>query len=446
MIKAEVGRKDLTGQLRFDYQLLFSFVVLTLLGILTIYSASRGAGSGRALEREHIRQIYWAIIGGILFILILFINYQRMSEFALAIYVVSILLLLLTLLLGRRVRGARSWLNVIGNLGFQPSELIKIGLIIVLATFLEKVGEEIRRLKNVILTLLIIFLPVGLILLQPDFGTALVYLPIGLVMIFFAGIRYTHLISLLIIFSIAISLPLLATYSKLTSDSAFAFFQILDDTTIVFTISLSFGLLAFIFFLIFNLTKKELMLKARNIFLIFFCGLFLSMLLGKGLRPYQRERLVVFIKPEIDPFGAGYNIIQSKIAVGAGGLFGKGLLRGTQSQLGFLPERSTDFIFSIFAEEWGFVGSLFLLAIYGLFIYRATLVIFNSKDRFGSLMASGLVGMFLFHIVVNIGMTIGIMPITGIPLPFLSYGGSFLLTSMIGTSILFNISMRRYVR
>ena len=156
--------------------------------------------------------------------------------------------------------------------------------------------------------------------------------------------------------------------------------------------------------------------------------------------------MIVFLKPSIDPFGAGYNIIQSKIAVGAGGLFGKGLLGGTQSQLGFLPERSTDFIFSIFSEEWGFMGAFFLLAIYALFLYRSIMIIHDAKDLFGSLLATGIVGMFLFHIIVNIGMTIGIMPITGIPLPFMSYGGSYLLTSIVATSILCNIEIRRYSR
>ncbi|MCK5093126.1 MAG: FtsW/RodA/SpoVE family cell cycle protein, partial [Spirochaetes bacterium] len=185
--------------------------------------------------------------------------------------------------------------------------------------------------------------------------------------------------------------------------------------------------------------------KATNIFLIFFAGLVFSALLGELMKPYQRERLVVFLKPTIDPFGSGYNIIQSKIAVGAGGLFGKGLMGGTQSQLGFLPEKSTDFIFSIFAEEWGFMGSFFLLAIFGLLIYRGIMIIYLTKDLFGNLVATGIVGMFLFHIIINIGMTIGVMPITGIPLPFMSYGGSFLLTCMAGVSILFNVEMRRNV-
>ena len=299
-------------------------------------------------------------------------------------------------------------------------------------------------MKNVIIALGICVIPMGLILLQPDFGTALVYLPICMIMLFFAGIKYTHLISLLIIFGIAVVLPLLATFSKLTHSGTLIFLQVLDDTKTVFLIALMFGLFSGIMFILYRITKKSLLYKASTVFLIFFTGLILAAPLGRFLKPYQKERLIVFLRPTIDPFGSGYNIIQSKIAVGAGGLFGRGLLGGTQSQLGFLPERSTDFIFSIYAEAWGFFGSLALLAVYGIFIYRGIMTIYNGRDRFSFLLAAGIMGMFLFHIIINVGMTIGIMPITGIPLPFLSYGGSFLLTCIVAVSILSNIELRRY--
>jgi rod shape determining protein RodA len=441
-----MSRREFPRELRFDYGLILSFIVLTVLGILTIYSAGRGTGATGSQESEHIKQIYWAVSGCVIFILLLFINYQKLGEYAIFIYIASLLLLGATLLIGKRVRGARSWITLFGGLGFQPSEFVKIGIIIVLARYLDRIGEEIKTLRQVLVSLVIVAVPLGLILLQPDFGTALVYIPIALTMLFFSGIRFTHLVSLLIIFGIAIVLPLLVTFSSLTGSESIAFFQTLDDTRTVLLVAAIFGALSFIFFILYKVTKKDIFFKATSIFLIFFAGLVLAALLGKFLKPYQRKRLIVFLKPTIDPYGAGYNIIQSKIAVGAGGLFGKGLLGGTQSQLGFLPERSTDFIFSIFAEEWGFVGSFFILVLYGVFIYRGIMVILTAKDRFGSLVASGIVGMFLFHIIINIGMTIGLMPITGIPLPFLSYGGSFLITSIVGASLLFNIESRRYVR
>lgn len=437
-------QRDLSLTKRIDYALLLSFITLTVLGILSIYSAKSPYRISQGEESQHIKQIYWAVSGIVIFILLLFVHYQKMGKYALSIYILCIILLLLTLLTGKRVRGARSWLTLFGGFGFQPSEFVKIGVIIALARYLEKTGVEIKRLKNLVFAMLIVGLPMILILLQPDFGTALVYIPIALVMLYFGGIKYSHLISLLIIFGIAAILPLLTTYVKLTHTDTHSFFTILEEGKVVFFIAILFGILSFITFLIYRLIRKDIIYKATIIFLIFFSGLLLSVLLNEGLKPYQKERLVVFLKPSIDPFGAGYNIIQSKIAVGAGGLFGKGLQGGTQSQLGFLPERSTDFIFSIFAEAWGFVGCVFLLGLYGLFIFRIFMILYNCRDSFAILVTAGILGMFLFHIIINIGMTVGIMPITGIPLPFLSYGGSFLITCIASVSILCNIEMRRY--
>jgi rod shape determining protein RodA len=433
-----MARKTSLATLKVDYALLISFLLLISVGILTIYSAGGGG------ENQHVRQMYWAATGMVIFILMLFVNYHRMGEYAFFIYIAGIVLLIMVLLIGKRVRGAKSWITIFGGFGFQPSEFVKIAVIVALARFLDRVGDDIRNLKNVIITLGIAFIPMALILLQPDFGTALVYLPICLIMLFFAGIKYTHFISLLIIFGIAVVLPLLTTFSKLTHSETFSFFQVLDDTRIVFFIALMFGFLSGIMYLLYRITNKAHLYKACTIFLIFFAGLILAAPLGRFLKPYQKERLVVFLRPSIDPFGSGYNIIQSKIAVGAGGMVGKGLLGGTQSQLGFLPERSTDFIFSIFAEEWGFIGSLALIAVYSVFVYRGIMIIYNSRDRFSCLLAAGIMGMLLFHIIINIGMTIGIMPITGIPLPFLSYGGSFLLTCIVAISLLTNIELRRY--
>jgi rod shape determining protein RodA len=438
--------KGYARELKIDYLLIVSLLVLVTIGIVTIYSAGTGSAEGGGLENQYLRQIYWALSGIVIFILILFINFHKVDEYATFIYGTGILLLLMTLLIGKRVRGAKSWIILFGGLGFQPSEFVKIAVIIALARFLERIGDDIRYLKNVIIALAIGLIPAGLILLQPDFGTALVYIPICLVMLFFAGIRYMHLLSLLIILAIAVSLPLLTTFGRLTKFGSFSFLEVLDDTKIVFLIAMIFGFLSFVMFALHRITKKPMLYKAMSVFLIFFFGLILAAPLGRFLKPYQKERLIVFLKPSIDPFGAGYNIIQSKIAVGAGGVYGRGLMGGTQSQLGFLPERSTDFIFSIFAEEWGFFGALILLAFYGIFIYRGIVTMYKSRDRFGSLLTSGLVGMFLFHILVNIGMTIGVMPITGIPLPFLSYGGSFLITCMAGTAVIMNIEMRKYVR
>jgi rod shape determining protein RodA len=437
-------KKGLAGSIKIDYILLISFIILTCVGILTIYSASVRTQEGKVQDNQYARQIYWAITGVVIFVLILFVDYHKMGEYAFLIYAFFTLMLLLTFIIGKRVRGAKSWIPIAGSLGFQPSEFMKIAVIVTLARFLDRIGEEIKRLRYVVLSFVVALFPAGLILLQPDFGTALVYIPICLVMLYFAGIRYIHLISVLIIFAIAGILPLFTTFSRLTHSGSLAFIQLLDDTKLVTLIALLFGALSFVMFVLHRITKRPLLYKAMNIFFIFFAGLIIAAFLGKFMKPYQKERLIVFLKPTIDPFGSGYNIIQSKIAVGAGGFVGKGLLGGTQSQLGFLPERTTDFIFSIFAEAWGFLGSLILLALYALFLYRNITVIYEARDKFSLLLASGITGMFLFHIIVNLGMTIGIMPITGIPLPFMSYGGSFLLTCFAGVGILMNIEMRRY--
>ena len=436
-----MGQTAYQKEFRFDYGLLLSFIVLSVLGILTIYSTGTG-GTGSTGGSEYIKQIYWAVSGLVLFILLLFINYQKLGEYAIFIYIGCLLLLALTLAIGTRVRGAKSWITLFGGLGFQPSEFVKIGVIIVLARYLDRIGEEIKSLRHVCISLAIVLLPMGLILLQPDFGTALVYIPIALTMLFFSGMKYTHLISILIILGIAVALPLLVTFSSLTGSDSVSFIRTLDDTKSVLFVASVFGALSFVFFVLYKVTKKDIFFKAMSIFLIFFAGLVLAALLGRFLKPYQRKRLIVFLKPSIDPYGSGYNIIQSKIAVGAGGLFGKGLFGGTQSQLGFLPERSTDFIFSIFAEEWGFVGSFFIIALYGIFVFRGIMIILGAKDRFGSLVAAGLMGMFLFHIVINVGMTIGIMPITGVPLPLMSYGGSSVLVTLMALGVMQSIYAR----
>jgi rod shape determining protein RodA len=174
-------------------------------------------------------------------------------------------------------------------------------------------------------------------------------------------------------------------------------------------------------------------------------GLFFSVFIQKYLKVYQKRRILVFLNPDLDPHGSGYNIIQSKIAVGAGRFIGKGFLKGSQSQLGFLPEKSSDFIFSVFAEEWGFVGAIILLCLLAIVVYRGIQITFESKDKFGALLGSGIVTIFFFHILINIGMVLGIMPVTGLPLSFVSYGGSNLLMSMIAVGILINIRMRKFV-
>ena len=174
-------------------------------------------------------------------------------------------------------------------------------------------------------------------------------------------------------------------------------------------------------------------------------GLLFSVIIHNYLKVYQKRRILVFLNPDLDPLGSGYNIIQSKIAAGSGGFFGKGFLNGSQAQLGFLPEKTSDFIFSVVAEEWGFVGSLLIIVLLAVIIFRGIQIALESKDKFGALVASGITSIFFYHIIINIGMAIGIMPVTGLPLCFISYGGSNLIMSMVAIGILINIRMRKFV-
>jgi rod shape determining protein RodA len=192
------------------------------------------------------------------------------------------------------------------------------------------------------------------------------------------------------------------------------------------------------------LVKKEL----RNIYIpgsVISLGLLFSVIIQKFFHDYQKKRILVFLNPDLDPHGSGYNIIQSKIAIGSGGFIGKGFLKGTQSQLGFLPEKSSDFIFAVVAEEWGFVGAILVILLMMIIIFRGIQISFEAKDKFGALLASGITSIFFFHSLINIGMVIGIMPVTGLPLSFVSYGGSNLIMSMLAIGILINIRMRKFV-
>ena len=174
-------------------------------------------------------------------------------------------------------------------------------------------------------------------------------------------------------------------------------------------------------------------------------GLISSVIIQKFFKEYQKKRILVFLNPDLDPHGSGYNIIQSKIAIGSGGFFGKGFLQGSQAQLGFLPEKTSDFIFSVVAEEWGFFGSIIILGLFAVIVFKGIQIAFEAKDKFGALLASGITAIFFFHILINIGMVIGIMPVTGLPLCFVSYGGSNLIMSMIGVGILISVRSKKFV-
>jgi rod shape determining protein RodA len=428
--------------LKFDLYLMIATLALIAIGILFIYS-SGVTSDGTSFSREWLRQIVWAVLGLVLLTTVAFVDYGRLRDLAPYLYVALMLLLVFTLAAGRVVNGARSWLGV-GDLGIQPSEFAKPATIIFLAYYLERRGTQSGELWSFVLGFGIALAPVGLILLQPDLGTATVYVPVYLAMAFAAGTRVRYIMFILFTAILLVVLTVLPAWEQLIHQQEVAFVRILTDRAL-FTYVLG----AFFVVAVIGIAGRYLLKKRYFGWVIYSAAVVILALLGsvaarRVLQDYQLMRLIVFLDPGVDPRGAGWNIIQSVTAVGSGGLSGKGWLQGTQSHLQYLPQQSTDFIFSILAEEWGFLGALGVFACFLVIILRGLLIGSQAKDNFAAYLAVGLVTMIFFHAAVNVGMAIGIMPITGIPLFFLSYGGSSLWTALIAVGLLLSVFQHRY--
>jgi len=320
------------------------------------------------------------ILGIACAVFILFFDYAKVVRFNNYIYAVLIFLLILVEVKGITSHGAQQWINL-GPFNFQPSEFGKIMMIVCFASYLVKRQGELKTFKDLIPSFLYFSVPFLLIVAQPDLGTALVFVVILFGMLFLAGANPRLLAGIVFTGAAVVALALVLHFSPLN----------------------------------FPLPLEE----------------------------HQLNRLIAFVDPYKDPHGAGWNIIQSLVAIGSGGLFGKGLYNGTQVQLNFLPEHHTDFIFSVVGEELGFVGAAFLLLLYYILIARTIRTAFRSRDLLGRLLVGGIFCMWLFHIFENIGMTIGVMPITGIPLPFMSHGGTAMITNLIAVGIILNVQLRR---
>jgi len=354
----------------FEWPLFLFVLLLTAVGVMTVLSATRSADE--LVSRFVVRQISWAGIGTIGMLLALSFDYHLLQRYGYVLYVGAVLLVALTAVFGVEGGGAQRWI-VIGPLTLQPSEFVKIPVVIACAACLHRhVGEEPVPTLALVLPALLLAVPVVLILRQPDLGTAIIVAIIAGSVILVAGLHWRVLVTLVV--GAAFAVPY-----------AWSF-----------------------------------------------------------LKPYQRQRILTFLDPQSDPLGSGYHIIQSKIAIGAGQLTGKGYLQGSQNQLNFLPEQHTDFVFSVFAEEWGFIGCVLLLLVYVGLLTRCFVVALRAKDSFGLLLASGLTAMIFCQALINIGMTTGTLPVVGATLPFFSYGGSSLLVSMVAVGVLMNISMRRF--
>ncbi len=409
-----------------------------VVGILFIYSSSVSS-TGIVFSNEYIKQIIWAAAGIAFMLLIYYFDYSRLEIVAPYIYLIFIVLLIITLLFGRVVNGSRSWLGPAG-VGIQPSEFTKIAFILFYAVFLKNSRKRKNELVQFFLGLGIVLVPFILILLQPDMGTAIVFIPLFITMSFIGGTRKRYLLFLLLSLILMVLFTVLPIWQEHISEKRIPLIMILEKSVFIRYSVLSLALISALSVFGLAVLKKKYFYWILYGTVIFLCSLLGSAATRLVLKEYQIMRLIVFLNPGIDPQGAGWNIIQSITAVGSGGILGKGFLKGTQSHYRYLPQQSTDFIFSIVSEVWGFLGGLLVFSLFLIVLIRTLMIIIQSKDLFAVYLGAGIMGMIFLHFMVNIGMAMGIMPITGIPLFFLSYGGSSLWTVLIAVGLLMSIN------
>ncbi|MDD5764910.1 MAG: rod shape-determining protein RodA [Candidatus Marinimicrobia bacterium] len=404
---------DFTKTLSDNNRILMIIVgLLSLIGLTVLFSASMHIDLP-FFQKVIGRQLIWMFCGVLLMTLVFFLQGKLFFDSAYIIYCIGVTLVILPFFLGRATSGAYRWIGM-GALRFQPSEFMKLLVILSIAKYLCRTDLPITQFKSLVPPLVFGLVPMMIVLSQPDLGTSLVYFAVIFPMLIWAGARIFHIFILLA--------PII---SVVTAFNFYTFFIWVILLIIVFYISgekLWFSIILFII----NLSLG-----------------FTTPILWNHLKPYQQNRILTMFNIEADPQGAGYQVLQSQIAIGSGGLFGKGPGRGTQTHLKFLPEQHNDFIFSVVGEEYGLIGTVIVLILFLLLIIVFINSAFRLKDRFGSLIIIGVSSMFFFHIAVNIAMTVGFMPVTGIPLPFLSYGGSFILTCYAAIGMVLNVSTEK---
>ncbi len=361
-----------TGFRKIDWTLIVTVLFLASFGLAAIYSVALGQGLGEFLNFK--KQLIWLVIGFGVMIFFANFDYYYWQRLGWVGYLFGFLLLILVLTpLGSTIRGTRGWFSL-GGFSFQPVELMKIFMIIILADLYSRYSHTLHKIYHLIFIGLVVALPLLLVILQPDLGSAMV--------LFFTW---------------------------------------------------------FITFLFFTKNKWHIVLIVALMLMSFIVAWFFL------FQDYQRDRILTFIDPSLDPLGRGYNVHQSIIAVGAGRLFGRGLGFGSQSQLKFIPESQTDFIFAVIAEELGFVGVIFIISFFGLIFYRMYKIVKGARDDFGMFLVLLIMALIFVQVFINIGMGVGLLPVTGISLPFVSYGGSFLVTAMMLLGIVLNIHKKSLI-
>lgn len=388
-----------------DFIITGIYFTMLLIGFLSIYSSQNTDGYGfLSFQNESFKQLIWIFICLFVFFAISILEYRFIFDLAVPLYGLSLFLLVLVLFIGQEVNSHSSWFNLFG-LKFQPSEFSKFSTALFLAKIFDSYSINLRNIKHIILTSLVFLLPSSIILLQGDTGTALVYFSFFLVFLR-EGLSLNFLI-----FSIAFVLIFV--------------FGLLVDTYILYII------ITVVFLVYVGLSIKDIR-KVINSFILFVLSILIingqGFVLNNILTPKQKQRVETLINPSSDPLGSGWNITQSKIAIGSGGVFGKGFLKGTQTGLNFVPIQSTDFIFSVIGEEFGYLGSMIFIILYVIFLYRILVLSEAQKDRFARVFGYSVFSIFLFHFTINVSMTLGLFPVIGIPLSLISYGGSSLLS------------------
>jgi rod shape determining protein RodA len=353
---------------RLDLNLFITALLLAGIGCMLVYSATHFGPEAPLFHK----QLVWTMIGIVLMLACLFLDYHLLMEASPFLYGFGIVLLLYVLVYGRMTRHVKSWIHI-GSFQFQPAEFMKIFTALLLAKFFDSNDRAYLDLRNFLLVMGMIGLPVALIAVQPAFGSAAAFLPLVGVAMFFGGI------------------------------------------------------------------------KPRYWLIFILCGLIIAPIGWHFLKPFQKERIMIFLDPARDPLCSGYQVMQAKIATGSGGITGKGFMHGTQVNLEYLPARHTDFIFSVLGEEWGFVGVLTVLVLYLFLVIESLSVAKQSRDRGGTFLVLALICFFIFHIIINVGMQIGLLPVTGIPLPLISYGGSATMMFFMSIGLILNVDFRKFV-
>ena len=387
-----------------DWTLVCLYLALVLIGWMNIYSAvyNEDHSSIFDLSQNYGKQLMWILTSFVLAIFILVIDSKFYEAFSFPAYLLTLLLLLAVLVLGREVAGSKSWFEI-GSFRLQPAEFTKMATALALARFLSTVNIDMRDLRTKVVAGIIILVPMGMILLQNDTGSALVFCA-------FIFVLYRE--------GLSQNVLIIGFFATLL----FVLSLMIDKFTIIAVLG---GVLLLSYFVIRRTFKNVLTLV---VIFSLAAGMVLSVdfFFHEVLEPHQKQRINVLLGKETDLKGAGYNVNQSLIAIGSGGFFGKGYLNGTQTKFDFVPEQSTDFIFCTVGEEWGFVGSMLVIGLFTLMIYRIISIAERQKSDFTRVYAYGVASILFMHLMVNIGMTIGLLPVIGIPLPFMSYGGSSL--------------------